>query len=123
MTDTNQRAKTWARSVCYAAKSRAAAREVPFDLTPSDILDVATVLCPITQRPLDYSAGKGRGRHRAESPALDRLRPEQGYVPGNVAVISNRMNRIKSSATPEELVALGKWAGRVIKATEVVDVT
>lgn len=37
------------------------------------------------------------------SPTLDRIRPDLGYVKGNVIVISGRANRIKSDATIEEL--------------------
>jgi hypothetical protein len=37
------------------------------------------------------------------APTLDRINNSCGYVPGNVAVISWRANRIKCDATPEEL--------------------
>ena len=40
------------------------------------------------------------------SPNLDRIFPKKGYVPGNVRVISQRANRIKSDATVEEMRAV-----------------
>jgi hypothetical protein len=40
------------------------------------------------------------------SPSLDKIIPELGYVPGNVAILSYRANRLKSDATLEELEAL-----------------
>ncbi len=37
------------------------------------------------------------------APSLDRRDNSRGYVPGNVFVISQRANRLKSDASPEEL--------------------
>jgi hypothetical protein len=37
------------------------------------------------------------------SPSLDRINVEKGYVVGNVRIISNRANRIKSDASINEL--------------------
>ena len=37
-----------------------------------------------------------------DSPSLDRIVPELGYVKGNIRVISNRANHLKSDATLEE---------------------
>ena len=37
------------------------------------------------------------------SPTLDRIVPELGYVPGNVAVISWKANRLKGNNTDPEL--------------------
>lgn len=41
-----------------------------------------------------------------DSPSLDRVIPELGYVPGNVIVISWRANNLKRDATIEELEAV-----------------
>lgn len=38
-----------------------------------------------------------------DSPSIDKVIPELGYVRGNVWVISNKANRIKNNATLEEL--------------------
>jgi hypothetical protein len=40
---------------------------------------------------------------------LDRVIPELGYVPGNVAVISLRANTMKQDATAAELRVLADW--------------
>lgn len=51
----------------------------------------------------------GRGVCHAGSPTVDRLRPELGYVAGNINIISSKANRIKNNATLEELKALVAW--------------
>jgi hypothetical protein len=81
----------------WGVKSRAKARGIPFDLTHDDIEIPDT--CPILGIPLRI----GDGTPTANSPSLDRIDPNYGYVKGNVQVISYRANTIKSDATKEEL--------------------
>jgi hypothetical protein len=52
---------------------------------------------------------KGDGRQHANSPNLDRLDPAKGYVPGNVAVISQKANRIKTDACSSEIRRVADW--------------
>lgn len=63
-------------------------------------------------------AGKtGGGDH---SPSLDRIRGDLGYVPGNIIVISNRANRIKSDASIRELRDIASFyatLGRSVRVT------
>lgn len=80
------------------ARSRAKKRGLPFDITYEDV--VVPEFCPILGIPLKE---KGRPGWSDNSPSLDRIIPEKGYVKGNVRVISNRANRIKIDATIEEL--------------------
>lgn len=79
------------------ARDRARAKGLPFSITIEDV--VIPAVCPL----LGISIEPGDGKLHANSPSLDRLRPELGYVPGNVIVISYRANAIKQNATPEEL--------------------
>lgn len=59
--------------------------------------------CPMLGQELNY-LGTGEQATRSEySPSLDRIDSTQGYVKGNLQVISWRANRIKNDATPEEL--------------------
>ena len=81
------------------ARRRAQKAEVPFGITKDDI--TIPTHCPILGIPLVRALG--RGGPSDNSPTLDRVRPEEGYVPGNVIVISLRANRIKSDATVQEL--------------------
>nr|WP_294850063.1 hypothetical protein [uncultured Sphingomonas sp.] len=98
------------RSAVYqlltAARSRARYQGVPFDLTADDI--VIPKVCPILGIPLKH----GKGKPTFNSPTLDKIIPALGYVPGNVAVISQRANRIKSDASIHELRSLIRYLER-----------
>jgi hypothetical protein len=87
-----------------SARLRAVRAGIPFALTVADVVVPDT--CPILGIPLARTAG----RPAPSSPTLDRIRPELGYVPGNVQVISHRANTMKSDATFQEMVMLGDWA-------------
>ena len=84
------------RVMWLAARHKAKQQGVPFTIKASDI--VIPKMCPILGIPL-----QSRGKSRDVAPSLDKVIPELGYVPGNIAVISNRANRIKSDSTQEEL--------------------
>lgn len=73
---------------------------LPFDLTEEDI--EIPLRCPVLGLPLAISDG----RPSANSPSLDRIYPERGYVRGNVLVVSMRANELKRDATIQELMLL-----------------
>jgi hypothetical protein len=67
-----------------------------FTLAMSD-LDWPTH-CPILGMELDWS-----GDYRKEnSPSFDRTNSREGYIPGNVRIVSWRANRIKNDGSAEE---------------------
>jgi hypothetical protein len=82
-----------------AARHRAKVKGVPCTIVREDIL--IPDVCPLLGIKLQHNS-KGYA-----SPSLDRIDPSKGYVPGNVWVISDRANTIKSNATPDELIAIG----------------
>lgn len=82
------------------ARARAKKKGVPCTITKADLLIPA--VCPVLGIPMVITGGKPTDN----SPSLDRRIPELGYVPGNVAVISYRANRIKNDATLQELRAV-----------------
>lgn len=69
-----------------------------------------------------------RGSAFAQDPnaySLDRIDNKQGYVRGNIVVMSYRANRLKNDATEKDLEALLNWmrgAGAVTRAAERVTV-
>ena len=103
-----ERASEWNRNnpikaLLNAAKGRAKRKGISFDLTPEDI--VIPTHCPWLKIPLDKK-GFGKCGSRENVPSLERIDSALGYVRGNVLVISNRANRIKSDATLKELTSI-----------------
>ncbi len=62
-------------------------------------------ICPVLKTKMKW----GDAPNLPESPSLDRIIPEIGYVEGNVIWISNHANKIKSDATFEEFTLLYEW--------------
>jgi hypothetical protein len=87
------------------ARVRARAAGVPFTIVASDV--IIPTNCPILGIPLFQALGRKGGADN--SPSLDRVEPERGYVPGNILVISNRANRLKSDASIEELRSIASF--------------
>lgn len=90
-------------NLLYSARSRAKKIKVPCLITIEDI--VIPDICPLLNIPLRKKNGDG---HHQNSPSVDRIIPEKGYVKGNIQVISVRANQIKNSATLEEFELIAK---------------
>jgi len=60
--------------------------------------------------------GKGKGQKGAtsNSPTIDRIIPELGYVPNNVIWVSHLANAIKHTATVDELFAVAQFYQRLM---------
>ena len=104
------RAKYPEKDMLANARIRAREKDLPFSISYKDIKIPA--LCPVLNIPLE----RGVGVSHDNSPSLDRITPDKGYVLGNIKVISYRANRIKSNATNEELVAVAKYICKNLKA-------
>lgn len=89
------------------ARQRAKKQGVPFSIRVADIEIPAT--CPVLGLPIHPAVGVGKRGPRDTSPSLDRLRPELGYVKGNIVVISHRANMLKNTGTCAEFEALLGW--------------
>lgn len=101
-------AKMWSRksvksTLLTKARGRANKECLPFNLIKEDITIPDT--CPALGIPISVSDGE----YGAGSPTLDRIIPKNGYVKGNVAVISHRANAIKSDASLAELEAITRY--------------
>jgi len=91
-------------SVYLIAVRRNAKRAgVPFDLTLADF-NIPT-FCPI----LGIELLKNKHSAKDNSPSVDRIIPELGYVKGNVQIISMLANKMKNSANFEQLRMFAKW--------------
>jgi len=82
------------------AKNRSGDK-IPFRITLQYLHALAKGIeaCPILKIPLQYANGKLCDN----SATLDKFDVSKGYVPGNVWIISDKANRMKSDATLEEL--------------------
>lgn len=88
-------------------RARAKRLGVPFDLDYDDVK--APAVCPVLGIPLVRNHQGSKVGPNANSPTVDRLIPEKGYVKGNIAVISHKANAIKQDATADEVFAVAKW--------------
>jgi hypothetical protein len=93
-----------------SARTRALAKNLPFNITQEYLRSIATDRCPILN--IEFTWGRsnlGKGKQYEGTPQLDCIIPEQGYVIGNVAFISGRANRIKDNGTMDEHYAIADW--------------
>lgn len=102
----NKRTRDWHRdnpeqSYLLAAKKRAREVDVPFNLTIEDI--VFPDYCPVLGIPVILVRTDEPRVRNDNTPSLDRIVPELGYVKGNVKMISWRANRLKNDASLNEI--------------------
>lgn len=81
-------------------KSRSLKKGIPFNLDLEDIIPPAS--CPVLGIPL-LRGGK------YNSPSVDRIIPERGYIKGNITIVSALVNTIKSKATPQQLIKIAEY--------------
>jgi hypothetical protein len=86
------------------AKQRAKRKGFAFSITAADISPIPEC-CPCCGRKFEIGDQK---RHKA-SPSIDRLRNEDGYVPGNVALLCWECNNTKGTADAQYLRKIAEW--------------
>lgn len=91
--------KNLEKYLVQGAKQRAKKYGLPFDITYKDI--VVPEFCP-------YLGIKLVPFSEWSSPSLDKIKPELGYVKGNIQVISTKANTMKNNATQDELIRFAK---------------
>lgn len=89
------------------AKKRADAKNIDFCIDVCDI--VVPEFCPILGIPLFVSDDKAT----ANSPSLDRIDSNKGYVKGNVCVISQRANTLKNNGNAREHMLISQFIGKM----------
>lgn len=92
--------ENYIKHIWKSAKCRAKKQNVPFEI---DIVDIIIPkYCPV----LGIELIINRGRCRDNSPSLDKIIPELGYVKGNIAVISHKANTIKNNSSIDDLIKI-----------------
>lgn len=102
----------------HSAKQRAIKERLPFDLDLPYLRSIAVSICPVFGFTLSWGElGKGHSNsHKA--PSLDKVKPEWGYVKGNVFIISKLANLIKQDVGYAELYKVADWLHDTIKEVE-----
>jgi hypothetical protein len=95
------------------AKIRARQKGVPFSIKSEDIRSIwpADNKCPILKVKFEmgYSKVVGKKKDRFYAPSLDRVDPKLGYVPGNLLIICDIVNRMKQDASVEIMEKVYKF--------------
>lgn len=110
---THGKSETLEYILLHKAKIRAKRQNLPFNLELSDI--VIPEFCPVLINLKLESNSGGDKKTKPNSPSLDKILPERGYIKGNVAIISHRANTIKQNATVEELRRVADWLEQELK--------
>ena len=104
--------KEWRGELYRNAKKRAIRKDIEFTLENKDV--IIPIYCPLLGIPLKKNpTGKGQWDNSA---TIDRVVNTEGYVLGNIWVVSSLANNIMSSATAEQIIAVGE--GLKAKQTE-----
>lgn len=105
---TKKNEEPWYIAYCNI-KQRAHEKQLEFNLDAEYIKSIWTDICPILGIPLYcavFESGLSRTQSKAKpmdnSPTIDRMDPNKGYVKGNVCVMSYRANMIKNCGSLEE---------------------
>ncbi|ARB06144.1 endonuclease [Dinoroseobacter phage vB_DshS-R5C] len=94
------------RALLASAKKSAKIRGIEFSLVREDVKIPAR--CPIFAIPLRLGK-EGLGACRDAAPSIDRIDSSKGYVRGNIVVVSFKANRIKSNASADEVLKVGRF--------------
>ena len=90
------------------ALQRARKNNLPFDIDTPYLKSIAKQTCPIFDIQLNWGMSPN-GSVKSNSPSLDKVIPEWGYIKGNVAIISFIANKIKQDVTYNDLYKVADW--------------
>lgn len=98
----------WANKAYHRLKNTSKQSDVPCDITVeqlSALYNATSGVCPV----MGFEMKLDNATTSDNSPTVDRIIPANGYVVGNVAVISHLANRIKSNATADQVQKVADW--------------
>jgi hypothetical protein len=94
------------KTIYNRLKSSAKRRGITFDLTLSDLYYLSyPITCPVLGIPLRFNRGKAEDN----SYSIDRIDSTKGYSIDNIIVISWKANKLKSTASMDELKRLNDY--------------
>jgi len=81
-------------------KRSASKRGIDFDLNITDLYNITfPISCPVLGIPLEFHNNEAQDN----SYSFDRIDSTKGYTIDNLIIVSNRVNKIKSNASIDEL--------------------
>lgn len=92
------------KALITGRRADAVKRGIEFTITENDIS--IPDICPVLGIPIIVNIGNPRNNN---SPSIDRIDNNKGYVPGNAVVISWRANLLKKDASIAELRMLAEF--------------
>ena len=95
------------KKLMQSAKRRAKVNQIPFDLTFEYLELIAYEYCPALNIKLNWKSADKTAK--SNSPSLDKINPELGYVKGNVQWLSFKANVMKNNASQKELKLFANW--------------
>ena len=100
--------KLWAMQRIFTERKRLSKKlGIPFNITLEYLLGLETEVCPVFGYKLEWGSGTER------SGSLDKIKPSEGYVEGNVVWMSLRANILKRDATKMEIQQLNEWFQKI----------
>lgn len=102
----NSRPVAFLRRLVLNAINRAKKNGMVFDEKAlTQLTAVVPTVCACCKKTLIYKTGRGRGSSY-DSPSIDRISNDLGYIADNIAIICLRCNHLKRDASIEELTAV-----------------
>jgi len=110
------RENNYEKNAIKTLRNRAKIKKIPMEVTPEYLKKFLPndMICPV----LGIKMEIGQKNKNVNSPSIDRIIPEKGYVPGNIIIVSNKANGIKSNATPDEIIKVGKFYKKLLEEME-----
>jgi acetyl-CoA carboxylase beta subunit len=87
------------------AKIRSKEKNIFFDIDTEYLKSIFPKdnMCPVLNIPFQMGYLNENKKNRDQSPSLDRIVPEKGYVKGNLVFVCDLVNRVKSNSSMEIL--------------------
>lgn len=101
------------RWLLNSCRSSAKKKGLEFSIKASDIKIPSH--CPYLGIPIEVTVGEG---NRPNGPSVDRLDNNKGYTPDNIQVISSLANRMKNSASIDQLMIFAENVIRLHSSCE-----
>lgn len=78
-------------------------RKIEVTITYEDLEPLVVDYCPVTGLKLNYGLLGSKNKILPESPSVDRINNDLGYIQGNIIIVSSLVNRIKTNLSINEL--------------------